>query len=850
MIADPNAPQIPTGQDDSDVEGEGRRDRYDFGRIEARWQAWWLEHKPFRADIDPSKKKVYVLDMFPYPSGAGLHVGHPEGYTATDIYCRFLRSRGCSVLHPMGWDAFGLPAEQYAIQTGTHPTVTTARNVDNFRRQIRSLGFSYDWDREVDTTDPGYYKWTQWIFLKLFERGLAYQSEIPVNWCPALGTVLANEEVIDGKSERGGHPVERRPMRQWMLKITAYADELLSGIDDLDWPEGIQAMQRNWIGRSEGAEVDFEIEAGSGIDTKLRVYTTRPDTLFGATYMVVAPEHALLDRLCTDAQREAVQAYVEGARRRSDRDRQDANKEKTGVFTGRNAINPVNGKAIPIWVADYVLGGYGTGAIMAVPAHDERDFAFAKTFGLPIVAVLSADGQAVATPQTEATTEDGFAINSGEFSGLATPEFKKRITSWLLERGLGQARVNYKLRDWVFSRQRYWGEPIPITYAVSPVDASAADFDPKRDPHVIHYETPIPLDASELPLVLPDTADFQPTGDAEPPLARCLDWRFFRKDGQWFARETNTMPQWAGSCWYYLRYLDPHNDQAPASKEAIEHWLPVDLYVGGAEHAVLHLLYARFWHKVLYDCGVVTTPEPFKRLINQGMILGEDGEKMSKSRGNVINPDSILAAHGADAFRLYEMFMGPLEQVKPWQSNGIQGTKRFITRVWGLFDKPIVDTAADAALERGMHKLVKKLTEDTDGLRFNTAIAAMMGMLNELSRMEALPRKAIETFVILVAPYAPHLAEELWERLGHAPSVSQVPWPTFDPALCIDDTVELPVQVNGKLRAKLVVPRDADRDTLEALALQNESVKRYTEGQQILKVILVPGRMLSFVVKA
>jgi len=830
------------------AEAQEGRNRYDFAAVEAKWQQYWLQHKTFRAELQRGRPKAYVLDMFPYPSGAGLHVGHPEGYTATDIYCRFLRARGTNVLHPMGWDAFGLPAEQYAIQTGTHPTVTTQQNIATFRKQIQALGFSYDWDREVDTTDPHYYRWTQWIFLQLFEKGLAYQAEIPVNWCPALGTVLANEEVSDGKSERGGHPVLRRPMRQWMLKITAYGERLLAGVEGLDWPEGIKAMQRNWIGRSEGAEVDFDIERGLG---KLRVFTTRPDTLFGATYLVLAPEHPLLMQLVTDEQKAAVEAYVLAAARQSERDRTDVQRPKTGVATGGYAINPVNGQRIPIWVADYVLGGYGTGAIMAVPAHDERDFAFAKTFGLAIVQVVSTDGKPFESEQLAAFTEDGVAIHSGKFDGLTTAAFKKRITEQLIAEGRGEARVNYKLRDWVFSRQRYWGEPIPIYY---PVDGAQAAASPaaveaavRSASASIRYDQPRALTAAELPLLLPETKDFQPTGDAEPPLARCLEWRYFQNDGQWFARETNTMPQWAGSCWYYLRYLDPKNDQAPASKEAIDYWLPVDLYVGGAEHAVLHLLYARFWHKVLFDCGIVPTDEPFQRLVNQGMILGEDNEKMSKSRGNVVNPDVMLKEFGADAFRLYEMFMGPLEQVKPWATAGLHGMSRFIRRVWTLFQKPIVDAGPDDATLRLLHKLVKKVTEDTDQLRMNTAIAAMMEALNELTRLETLPRQVAETFAVLLAPYAAHLAEELWQQLGHEPSVSKAPWPSYDPALCVDDLIELPVQVNGKMRGKLLVARDTAAADLERLALQDAHVLRHTEGKTIRKVIVVPGRMVSVV---
>ena len=851
-------PSAPSAAADVRTEDEPRR--YDFARIEAKWQAYWLKNKTFATATDVSKPKAYILDMFPYPSGAGLHVGHPEGYTATDIYCRYLRMRGHNVMHPMGWDAFGLPAEQYAIQTGTHPSVTTRRNIDTFRKQIQALGFSYDWDREVDTTDPSYYKWTQWIFLKLFEKGLAYQAEIPVNWCPALGTVLANEEVIDGKSERGQHPVVRIPMRQWMLKITAYAEDLLTSVDSLDWPEGIKAMQRNWIGRSEGAEVDFAIEPGAEIAEKLRVYTTRPDTLFGATYVVLAPEHGLLERLVTPEQRAQVDSYCEAARRKSERDRQDGGKDKTGVFTGRHAVNPVNGALVPIWVADYVLGGYGTGAIMAVPAHDERDFAFARTYGLPVVQVVSADGSAWSEAPAEAFVDEGIAINSAEFSGLATANFKARITAWLADRGLGEKRVNYKLRDWVFSRQRYWGEPIPIYYpVVSAVDGSPLDEAGLNPVDVaalvaqgswrILYSVPLAVQSSELPLVLPQTDDFQPTGDAEPPLSKCHDWRFFEQGGRWFARETNTMPQWAGSCWYYLRYLDPHNDKALADPQLLQHWLPVDLYVGGAEHAVLHLLYSRFWHKVLHDCGVVPTAEPFQRLVNQGMILGEDGEKMSKSRGNVVNPDDMLKEFGADAFRLYEMFMGPLEATKPWATNGLFGTRRFLSRLWALTDKPLSEEAPDDKILRLLHKTIAKVGDDTAGLRMNTAVAAMMALINELTRLEAVPRQVLETLALLLSPYAPHLAEEVWEKLGNAPTAAAQPWPSFDPALCVDDTVEVPVQVGGKMRARLVVPKDTSPAELEKLALAEPAVQKWTEGKQIVKVIVVPGKMVSLVVK-
>jgi leucyl-tRNA synthetase len=837
---------------------ESARKHYDFTAVEARWQRYWLDHATFAATLDPAKPKAYVLDMFPYPSGAGLHVGHPEGYTATDIYCRYLRAKGWNVLHPMGWDAFGLPAEQYAIQTGTHPSETTQRNVRTFKRQIQALGFSYDWAREVDTTDPGYYRWTQWIFLRLFERGLAYQAEVPVNWCPALGTVLANEEVVDGKSERGGHPVTRMPMRQWMLRITAYAERLLEGVDRLDWPEGIKAMQRNWIGRSEGAEVDFTVQLADGTSEKLRIYTTRPDTLYGATYMVVAPEHPLVAKLTTDGQRAAVEAYVAAAVGKSERDRQDELKPKTGVATGAMATNPLNGQPIPVWLADYVLWGYGTGAIMAVPAHDERDFAFAKTYGLPIVPVLSPDGQAFQEVLTEAYTADGTSLaNCGPFRGLQTAEFKTRVTAWLAERGLGAAKVNWKLRDWVFSRQRYWGEPIPIFYPVVRNGSALvnANFTTQgvwnlvqTGSAAIDYDQPHAVSDADLPLKLPDVSDFQPTGDAEPPLSRAVKWRFFQRDGAWFARETNTMPQWAGSCWYYLRYLDPKNEREIASPAAIGYWLPVDLYVGGAEHAVLHLLYARFWHKVLHDCGVVPQDEPFQRLVNQGMILGEDGEKMSKSCGNVVNPDAMIKDFGADAFRLCEMFMGPLEAVKPWSTQGMHGMRRFLNRVHALYDKPLADAEPDADTLRLCHKLIQKVGDDTANLRFNTALAAMMAALNDLVKLPELPRKVADLFAVLLAPYAPHLAEELWHaRLGHAPSVGSVAWPDFDPELAKDDTIEVPVQVNGKLRGKVLVARDVEPKVLESLALAEPGVLRHTEGKQIRKVIVVPGRMVSVI---
>jgi len=817
--------------------------------VEAKWQEYWLKNKTFRAERHPGRPKRYVLDMFPYPSASGLHVGHLEGYTATDIYCRYLRSRAFDVLHPMGWDAFGLPAEQYAIQTGTHPAVTTGHNVDTFRRQIRSVGFSYDWDREVDTTDPGYFRWTQWIFLKLFERGLAYQSAIPVNWCPALGTVLANEEVIDGLSERGNHPVVRLPMRQWMLRITAYGERLLADLEGLDWPEGIKAMQRNWIGRSEGADVLFLVSGGPADGEAIRVFTTRPDTLFGATYMVLAPEHPLTARITTQACRGAVEAYVAAASRKSDRDRTEGSKEKTGVFTGAYATNPTNGARIPVWIGDYVLGSYGTGAIMAVPAHDERDFAFAVEHALPIVEVVSPDG-ALHQSLGEAFVDDGVAVRSGPFDGLPTAEVKGAIVKWLEERGLGTTKVNFKLRDWVFSRQRYWGEPIPIVF---PVDTEG---DPRQDgvAFTIRYDAPEAVSYDELPLTLPVTNDFQPTGGAEPPLARAKDWRFVLRNNangveQWYARETNTMPQWAGSCWYYLRFMDAMNTEAPFSKAAAEAWQPVDLYVGGAEHAVLHLLYARFWHKVLHDEGLLPNVEPFARLVNQGMILGEDNEKMSKSRGNVVSPDVVIADRGADAVRLYEMFMGPLEQTKPWSTAGIGGVRRFLDRAWTLvFERPRSDAPAPEAITRLVHKTIKKVTEDIEGLRFNTGISAQMILVNELMKLETQPTSALEALALLLGPFAPHVAEEIWEALGHAPSISAVPWPGYDPALCIDDVVTMAVQIGGKVRAEITVARDAGEESIKAMALADERTLRWTQGATPRKVIIVKGKLVNIVV--
>jgi leucyl-tRNA synthetase len=804
---------------------------YPFAQIEPKWQAYWLSHKTFRTPDQPdrSKPKFYALDMFPYPSGAGLHVGHPEGYTATDIVCRYKRMKGFNVLHPMGWDSFGLPAEQYAIETGTHPRETTYRNIDRFREQLQAIGFSYDWDREIATTDADYYRWTQWIFLKLYERGLAYQAEVPVNWCPALGTVLANEEVIDGKSERGGHPVIRKPMRQWMLRITAYAERLLADLEDVDWSESIKEMQRNWIGKSEGAEVKFAL---CHLPSEISVFTTRPDTLFGATYMVLAPEHPLVDQITTPEQRAAVQAYRTAAARKSDLERTELQKVKTGVPTGSLAVNPVNGESIPVWIADYVLWGYGTGAIMAVPAHDTRDHEFATTFGLPIrVVVQPTDGS-----DPIGFTGDGVAVNSPLIDGLPTREAKQKITAWLKERGVGEARVNYKLRDWLFSRQRYWGEPFPVIHV---------DGQPK------------PLSADALPVLLPEVATYKPSGTGESPLSTIAEWvnTTDPETGRPALRETNTMPQWAGSCWYYLRFIDPKNPGAPVDAEKEKYWMPVDLYVGGAEHAVLHLLYARFWHKVLFDCGVVSTREPFQRLVNQGMILGEDNQKMSKSRGNVVNPDSVIKEYGADSLRLYEMFMGPLEAVKPWNMRGVEGVYRFLNRVYRLVcdeeTGAVLSTVAGEATEeqqRVLHVMLKKVAEDIEGLRFNTAISAMMEFLNEASKWEQRPRAILEALVLALSPFAPHLAEELWSKLGHAESLAYVPWPVHNPALLVTDIMEVVVQVNGKLRGRVVVSKQAGPADVLGAAKAEPGVAAHLDGKTIRKEIYVPGKLVNLVV--
>ncbi|OQM45533.1 leucine--tRNA ligase [Anoxybacillus sp. UARK-01] len=796
--------------------------------IEKKWQKYWEENKTFKTSEEEGKKKFYALDMFPYPSGAGLHVGHPEGYTATDILARMKRMQGYNVLHPMGWDAFGLPAEQYALDTGNDPAKFTEQNINNFRRQIKSLGFSYDWDREVNTTDPNYYKWTQWIFLKLYEKGLAYIDEVPVNWCPALGTVLANEEVIDGKSERGGHPVIRKPMKQWMLRITAYADRLLEDLEELDWPESIKEMQRNWIGRSEGANVHFAVD---GHDETFTVFTTRPDTLFGATYAVLAPEHPLVAQITTPEQKEAVEAYLQQIQSKSDLERTDLAKEKTGVFTGAYAVNPVNGEKLPIWIADYVLMSYGTGAIMAVPAHDERDYEFAKKFNLPIKEVV-AGGDVT----KEAYTGDGEHMNSGFLNGLNKEEAIKKMIEWLKENGKGEKKVSYRLRDWLFSRQRYWGEPIPI----------------------IHWEdgTMTPVPEEELPLMLPKTSEIKPSGTGESPLANIEDWVNVvdPQTGKKGRRETNTMPQWAGSCWYYLRYIDPHNSEQLADPEKLQKWLPVDIYIGGAEHAVLHLLYARFWHKFLYDIGVVPTKEPFQKLFNQGMILGENNEKMSKSKGNVVNPDDIIESHGADTLRLYEMFMGPLEASIAWSTKGLDGARRFLDRVWRLFveengelNPKIVDQAEGDTLERVYHQTVKKVTEDYEAIRFNTAISQLMVFINEAYKAPVLPKAYMEGFVKLLSPVCPHIAEELWEKLGHTNTIAYEAWPVYDETKLVEDEIEIVVQVNGKVRAKLHVPADASKEQMEQIALEDAKVKEQLDGKTIRKVIAVPGKLVNIV---
>ncbi|MFN7939886.1 MAG: leucine--tRNA ligase [Bryobacteraceae bacterium] len=854
-----------------------RRRQYPFHQIEPKWQQYWEQHKTYRMPnpgepgFDSSKPKYYVLDMFPYPSGDGLHVGHPEGYTATDIVSRYRRKQGWNVLHPMGWDAFGLPAEQYAIKTGQHPSVTTGRNVERFRSQLKRLGFCYDWDREINTTDPGYYRWTQWIFLQIYNsyfdeatksarpvaeleaqglsreeidaRRLAYVAEVQVNWCPGLGTVLANEEVVDGKSEVGGFPVERRPLRQWMLRITAYGDRLGDELEDLDWPEGIKRHQREWIGRSEGAEVTFAID---GHTDSITVFTTRPDTLFGATYMVLAPEHALVDVITTPEQKAAVEAYRQQVASKSDMERTALAKVKTGVATGGYAINPVNGERIPVWIADYVLISYGTGAIMAVPAHDDRDHEFATQFSLPIREVV----QAPEGNTEKCFTGDGISINSPLMEGLPTQEAKRKITAWLAERSLGKKTINYKLRDWLFARQRYWGEPFPVIWRDGKHEA---------------------LPESELPVVPPPLEDYKPSGTAEPPLSKATDWVRYSDHAQ---RETNTMPQWAGSCWYYLRFTDARNASRFAGVDAENYWMGhnrkpggVDLYVGGTEHAVLHLLYARFWHKVLYDLGYVSTPEPFQKLVNQGMILGEDGQKMSKARGNVINPDHVIAEYGADSLRLFEMFMGPLEQVKPWSTKGVEGVYRFLGRVWRLFmestdegdtytfSAKVQDANAPMPLLKVLHETIRKVGADVEAMAFNTAISQMMICTNELTSAEVRPVSVLATFLHLLNPYAPHLSEELYSLLhSRFPSLpagplSELPWPRFEEKYLIEDTIEVVLQVNGKVRGKLEVPANMDAEALKALALSSERTQEHIAGKEVRNVIVVPKRLVNIVVK-
>jgi leucyl-tRNA synthetase len=853
---------------------------YDPHRIEPKWQGYWEENKTFETRIDLARPKYYVLDMFPYPSGAGLHVGHPEGYTATDVVARYKRMRGFNVLHPMGWDAFGLPAERSAVREGVHPAEITRRNIDNFRRQIQRIGFSYDWSREVSTSDPAYYRWTQWIFLKLHERGLAYEAEVPVNWCPALGTVLANEEVKEGRYVETGDPVEKRYLRQWMLRITAYAERLLQDLDGVDWPEGVKEMQRNWIGKSEGATLRFELAGTTDVQGgrwSFEVFTTRPDTLFGATYCVLAPEHPLVEPIVTDAQRAAVEAYRAEAARKTDIARTELTTQKTGVFTGAFAINPANGEEVPIWIADYVVMTYGTGAIMAVPAHDQRDWEFAQKFGLPVRTVVVPSGGASVAPEGAFVghSDDEVLVDSDRFTGMPSPEAKRAIVEWLAERGAGRATVHYKLRDWLFSRQRYWGEPFPLIR--------------------LEDGTVVPLPPDSLPIELPHLEDYKPTEDGQPPLARAKEWLQTSepRTGQPAVRETNTMPQWAGSCWYYLRFVDPHNQNEPFSREAERYWMPVDLYIGGVEHAVLHLLYARFWHKVLFDCGLVSTREPFQKLFNQGMILhasyqdaagkyyhpsevevrdgrplartaeGQDVElvsqveKMSKSRSNVVNPDEIIEKYGADAFRLYELFMGPLEVVKPWQTSGVEGTYRFLGRLWRLFHeeedwlkREALSTSVRHSEEvlRLLHESIQKVTHDIEALCFNTAIAQLMVLVRDVQKSEEMSRELAETIVKLVAPFAPHVAEELWSRLGHGESIAYAPWPEVDARHLAKEMITVVLQVNGKLRDRLELPADSTKEDLEQYAMNSDKVQAHVGGKPIRKVIVVPGKLVNVVV--
>ncbi|MBW0763733.1 leucine--tRNA ligase [Mammaliicoccus lentus] len=790
---------------------------YNHQQIEKKWQNYWENNKTFKTNDNLGQKKFYALDMFPYPSGAGLHVGHPEGYTATDIISRYKRMQGYNVLHPMGWDAFGLPAEQYAIDTGNDPKAFTAQNIATFKRQIQELGFSYDWDREINTTDPEYYKWTQWIFIQLYNKGLAYVDEVAVNWCPALGTVLSNEEIVDGVSERGGHPVVRKPMRQWVLKITEYADRLLEDLEDVDWPESIKDMQRNWIGRSEGAELTFNID---DTDLSFNVFTTRPDTIYGATFAVLSPEHPLVDKITTEDEKEAVNQYKLEASRKSDLERTDLAKDKSGVFTGAFTTNPFTGQKMPIWIADYVLISYGTGAVMAVPAHDERDGEFAEKFNLDIVTVYD---------------EDGKMIDSDKLNGLTQEEAVPKAIEMLEEKGIGEKKISYKLRDWLFSRQRYWGEPIPV----------------------IHWEdgTMTTVPEEELPLLLPETDQVKPSGTGESPLANIDEFINVvdPETGMKGRRETNTMPQWAGSCWYYLRYIDPHNDEMLADPEKLKHWLPVDLYIGGVEHAVLHLLYSRFWHKVLYDIGVVPTKEPFQKLYNQGMILGEGNEKMSKSKGNVVNPDDIVKSHGADTLRLYEMFMGPLDAAIAWSENGLDGSRRFLDRIWRLLvteENQITDKVVDEQtpeLDKVYNQTVKKVTEDFDTLNFNTAISQMMVFINDCYKQDKLSKAYVEGFVKMLSPIAPHISEELWAKLGHDDTIAYEEWPTFDPSLLVDNEVEIVIQVNGKLKEKTKVSKDLSKEEMEQFALEIDKVKQAIEGKTVRKVIAVPQKLVNIV---
>ncbi|WP_114570243.1 leucine--tRNA ligase [Exiguobacterium flavidum] len=797
---------------------------YNHREIEPKWQARWEETNAFATTEDPNKEGFYALDMFPYPSGAGLHVGHPEGYTATDILARMKRMQGFNVLHPMGWDAFGLPAEQYALDTGNDPREFTAKNIETFKRQLKDLGFSYDWDREINTTDPKYYKWTQWIFTKLYEQGLAFVDEVAVNWCPALGTVLANEEVVDGLSERGNHPVVRVPMRQWVLKITEYADRLLEDLDDLDWPDSVKEMQRNWIGKSEGAEIDFTID---GHKKAITVFTTRPDTIFGATYLVLAPEHPFVKEIMTPDHAEAVESYIAKVQTKSDLERTDLAKEKTGVFTGAFAVNPISGERLPIWIADYVLASYGTGAIMAVPGHDERDHEFAKQFELPIIEVVKGGNV-----EEAAYTGEGEHVNSKMLDGLGKQEAIETIIAELETNNAGRKKITYRLRDWLFSRQRYWGEPIPV----------------------VHMEdgTMKTLTVEELPLELPVIDEIKPSGTGESPLALAEDWLDYTDPvtGMKGRRETNTMPQWGGSCWYYLRFIDPHNEEMIADPEKLKYWLPVDIYIGGAEHAVLHLLYARFWHKVLYDIGVVPTKEPFQKLYNQGMILGENNEKMSKSRGNVINPDEIVKSHGADTLRLYEMFMGPLDASVAWSENGLDGARRFLERVWRLFERTAdiqdVETV-DAEFERVYHQTVKKVTENYTKLHFNTGISQLMVFVNEANKQQVLPKTFMKGFVQLLTPVAPHLGEELWEQLGCTENLTYAAWPEFDEAKLVSDTIEFVIQVNGKVRSRMEIGIDASKEEIEAMAFADEKTKEWIDGKTVRKVIVVPKKLINIV---